>query len=62
MQSIRDRTITGLIASHLGVVKGYRFNESYSFDENDLLDWMVAKPDGSEEGNVVGKFLDTYQP
>jgi hypothetical protein len=23
---------------------------------------MIAKPDGSEEGNVVGKFLDTYRP
>jgi hypothetical protein len=62
VQSIRDRTITGLIASNLGLVKGYRINQSYSFDENELLDWMVANPDGSEEGNVVGKFLDTYKP
>jgi hypothetical protein len=23
-----------------------------------LIDWLITKPDGSEEGNVVGKFLD----
>jgi hypothetical protein len=62
VHSIRDRTITGVIASHLVAVTGYQFNQSYSFDEAELLDWMVARPDGSEEGNVVGKFLDTYRP
>ena len=30
--------------------------------ESDLLDWVIRKPYGSEEGNVVGKFLDTYNP
>jgi hypothetical protein len=30
--------------------------------EAELLDWLITKPDGSEEGNVVGKFLDTYRP
>jgi hypothetical protein len=23
---------------------------------------MISRPDGTEEGNVVGKFLDTYRP
>jgi hypothetical protein len=23
---------------------------------------MISNPDGSEEGNEVGKFLDTYTP
>jgi hypothetical protein len=22
------------------------------------MDWMVARPDGSEEGNLIGKFVD----
>ena len=29
------------------------------FNEKDILDWLIAKPDGSEEGNFIGKFLDT---
>ena len=36
--------------------------QSYTFPEEDLIDWMVARPDGSEEGNVVGVFLDSYRP
>lgn len=27
--------------------------------EKDVVDWTILRPDGSEEGNVVGKFLDT---
>ena len=30
--------------------------------ESDVLDWTISKPDGTEEGNFVGKFLDTYKP
>ena len=30
--------------------------------ELEVLDWTVSKPDGTEDGNFVGKFLDTYKP
>lgn len=59
---IADSTITGLIYSHIGLVSGYTFEQEHQVAEADILDWLIAKPDGSEEGNVVGKFLDTYQP
>lgn len=29
------------------------------FKEKDIIDWLISKPDRSEEGNFVGKFLDT---
>ncbi|MES2521715.1 MAG: hypothetical protein V4617_03370 [Gemmatimonadota bacterium] len=60
--SIRDGHIAGRIWSQIAVVAGYRLGQPYRFAETALLDWMIARPDGSEEGNVVGKFLDTYQP
>ena len=41
---------------------GYHLGDDYKFPESDLRDWMIAKPDGTEEGNVVGKFLDSYEP
>lgn len=31
-----------------------------TFPETDMLDWPITRPDGTEEGNFVGKFLDTY--
>jgi hypothetical protein len=44
------------------VVKGYRLRNRHAVPERDLLDWLITRPDGTEEGNVVGKFLDTYRP
>jgi hypothetical protein len=43
------------------LIRAHKLGDTYSFREQDLIDWMVARPDGSEEGNVVGKFLDTHQ-
>jgi len=62
VDSIRGSTIAGRIWSPIQVVHGYTLRQPYSFDEGALVDWMVARPDGTEEGNVVGKFLDTYRP
>jgi hypothetical protein len=62
VDSIRGSTIAGRIWSPIQVVRGYSLRQPYSFDESALVDWMVARPDGTEEGNVVGKFLDSYRP
>ena len=35
--------------------------DPYTFPEGELVDWLITHPDGSEEGNVVGKFLDEWQ-
>jgi hypothetical protein len=59
---IASGKIDGRIASDLNLVQGYRAGQAYSLPESDLIDWTITKPDGSEEGNVVGKFLDTYRP
>ena len=59
---IADGKITGNIVSEIMSVKGYKAGDEYTFPEAALVDWMISKPDGSEEGNVVGKFLDTYRP
>jgi hypothetical protein len=62
VDQIRDGMIQGRIASDVTVVPGYKRYDSYTFPEAQLLDWLIAHPDGSEEGNFVGKFLDTYHP
>ena len=30
-----------------------------SIAEADVVDWMISRPDGTEEGNTVGKYLDS---
>jgi hypothetical protein len=61
VRSIEGGTIRGRIWSEVTGVRGYHYGDAYAFPETDLLDWTIAHPDGTEEGNEVGKFLDTYQ-
>ncbi len=62
VKEIKDDKIKGLIWSDVQIVSGYAKGDTYSFPESELIDWTISKPDGTEEGNFVGKFLDTYQP
>ena len=57
---IKGDQITGTIASKVLNVVGYKDGDPYKLSERDLLDWMILRPDGSEEGNVVGNFLDKW--
>jgi uncharacterized protein YegJ (DUF2314 family) len=52
--------VQGTIANALGTVKTYQQNQLISFPESEVLDWTISRPDGSEEGNYVGKLLDTW--
>ena len=42
--------------------RGVREYRAETMPEDELIDWTIVHPDGSEEGNVVGKFLDTLRP
>lgn len=61
VKEIKDGRISGVIASEIHLVSGYREGDAYSFPESELIDWTISKPDGSEEGNLVGNFLDSFQ-
>jgi hypothetical protein len=56
---IDSGAVTGRIASDIVAVDGYHRGETLTFPEKEIVDWLISKPDGSEEGNFVGKFLDT---
>ena len=53
--------ISGYIANDLSTVKEFRSGQLIAFKEKSVMDWTISKPDGSEEGNYVGKYLDTRQ-
>jgi hypothetical protein len=59
VDQIDDGIVKGRIASEILSVDGYRRGQPHTFREADIVDWLISKPDGSEEGNFVGKFLDT---
>jgi len=58
---ISNGYIYGRIYSNIRSVKGYRHSQKYKLQEKDIVDWLITKPNGGEEGNVVGKFLDTLR-
>jgi hypothetical protein len=62
VESIKDGAITGLIASELTVVGEFKQGQRLTIPEAKIDNWLISHPDGTEEGNEVGKFLDTYQP
>jgi len=46
--------IRGVLANDIGLVRGYAKGDRLTVNERSILDWTITKPDGSEEGNVVG--------
>lgn len=59
VSSIANGQVKGTIASDIMTVKDYKSGDAHTFAEAELVDWLISKADGSEEGNLVGKYLDT---
>jgi hypothetical protein len=55
---IKGDQITGRIDSDVRGVVGYKAGDSYTLAERAIVDWVIVRPDGSEEGNLVGKFVE----
>jgi hypothetical protein len=62
VRSIEGGVISGRVWSDINRVQGYKHGDAYTFTEADILDWLITHPDGTEDGNFVGKYLDSlYQ-
>lgn len=61
VKKIEDGQITGIIASDVTAVKGFQMGQAYTFPETDVFDWTISHPDGTQEGNIVGRFLAEWQ-
>lgn len=54
-------TVQGLISNELNVVQQYKPGQLITFPETAVLDWTISTADGREEGNFIGKLLDSLQ-
>ena len=61
VDSIAASRIYGRIWNSINIVQGFRYRQSYNFPTSEMVDWLISKPDGSEEGNWAGKFLDAFR-
>lgn len=62
VEKISDGKITGTIGSQLTLVSRYKTGQRITVPESQIDNWVIVRPDGTEEGNPVGKFLDHYKP
>jgi uncharacterized protein YegJ (DUF2314 family) len=62
VDAIKDGVVHGHILNKLDAVRSFHQGQRISFPESEVLDWTIVHPDGREEGNYVGKFIDTYKP
>ena len=60
VDSLRGTRVFGHIASGMSL-PGFRNGQLYELEEADVLDWTVSKPDGTEDGNFIGKYIDSLQ-
>ncbi len=61
VEHIVGDVIAGSLASDISLVRRYKRGDHFELKEAELVDWTISKPDGSEEGNLVGKYLDKLQ-
>ena len=57
VDAIKNGKIEGRIVGDPGL-PSFHQGQRISFPESELLDWAIFHPDGSVEGNVLGKFLE----
>jgi hypothetical protein len=58
---ISDGKVFGRVASQTSLPVGRKFGDRIAFPETEIMDWTIVHPDGREEGNVVGKFMESHQ-
>ncbi|WP_324674556.1 hypothetical protein [Hymenobacter sp. GOD-10R] len=54
-------SVTAVIVSDLDAVREYQKGQTITFSDKNVLDWIIIRPDGTEEGNFVGKYIASLQ-
>jgi hypothetical protein len=58
---ISGSRITGILLQ-ADLLTTYKKGQTITVNESDIDNWVIQRPDGTEEGNYVGKFMDHYKP
>ena len=61
VERISGEEITGRISNTPVALRSHKYGDVVVLREAELLDWTVVRRDGSEEGNLRGKFVDAIQ-
>jgi hypothetical protein len=61
VEQIQNGKITGILGA-VDIVHSFKEGQLITIPESKIDNWVIVRPDGTEEGNYVGKFLDHYKP
>jgi len=56
----RPNSIVGVIARQPLILTAMHQGDRMEIAERDVIDWTISMPDGSEQGNAVGKFIESH--
>ncbi len=61
VREVKGDTLAGQLDSQTELLTGFRRGQRFLVLKDAVIDWTITQPDGSEEGNVLGKMMDTLQ-
>jgi hypothetical protein len=61
VDEIVEDQIRGRVWNDVKNIRGLYFRAPIQIPEDAISDWLISKPDGSEDGNIVGKYMDTLE-
>jgi uncharacterized protein YegJ (DUF2314 family) len=62
VEKISGGKVYGRINNRTLALKNHHYGDRVQFPESRIQNWCIVRPDGSEEGNYVGNFLDHWRP
>jgi uncharacterized protein YegJ (DUF2314 family) len=62
VDAIKGGKVNGRINNKPLSLTKYRLGDRVTFPESRIMNWVVLRPDGSEEANELGNFIDHWKP
>jgi hypothetical protein len=59
VDGLENDEIRGRVWNEVRQIKDLYHGASIALPEDSISDWLITKPDGTEEGNLIGKYMDT---
>ena len=57
---IEDGQVLGTLSSDITRLASWNYGDPFGVSEDEIEDWVILNPDGSEEGNIIGKWIEAF--
>ena len=60
VSAIQNGNVSGTL-NRVDILTNYHHGQKITVPESEVKDWLIQRPDGTQEGNVVGKYLKQHK-